>query len=461
MLVLWGSNQSSGPAPVSYWITSTSDANDFVYSSTVCIDSSGNSYSFGSYNIAGLITALIEKYNVNGVVQWQKGATTTSPPSLSQNAVFYTGFIDYSGNIYVAGVDQIENPVNSFVRNGLLAKYNSSGVLQWQRELTDPFFSTFTGYLGLYVDSSGNIYLTGETDLPSSGDWGDILIAKYNSSGVFQFANSLSDPASSSYNIGFAITVDSSGNYYVVGYTSAPTGDAYNDGYIAKFNSSNVLQWQKGYNYNPAARQDQVNFESAVLDSSGNIYCCGESANDFTSFNLGIVAKFDSSGTIVWQRNLSDSVSGMGLKSIAIDSSGNLYVAGIYYNSSTNGDAIITKYNSSGVLQWQRSITSSLSSPSNMRINSIKVDSSGNYYISGTDYYGLQNALTMKFPTDGSRTGTYGYYTYAASSFVDSAAGLNSYSGPLSYGTPSLTAITGNLTVTTPDPTLSTTVTIV
>ena len=79
-------------------------------------------------------------------------------------------------------------------------------------------------------------------------------------------------------------------------------------------------------------RQDRGN--KVVVDSSDNVYVCGES---YTSGTGALIVKYDSSGTIQWQRKLggsSHSANGFG---IAIDSSDNLYITGsIYYISSNN-----------------------------------------------------------------------------------------------------------------------------
>ena len=73
------------------------------------------------------------------------------------------------------------------------------------------------------------------------------------------------------------------------------------------------------------------------------------------------------------------------------DSSGNVYVAGYTYggldgNSSTGqGDLFVVKYNSSGTKQW----TKQLGTSSDEKANAIATDSSGNVYIAGLTGGGL------------------------------------------------------------------------
>ena len=108
---------------------------------------------------------------------------------------------------------------------------------------------------------------------------------------------------------------------------------------------------------------------------------------------------------------------------------------------------MIAKYNTSGTIQWQRSLGSTAeSSGLHIAINSL-----GDIYVSGfTEVSGPRSFLFAKLPSDGSRTGTYtvgGYsFTYAASTLTDAAGTLSSLSLSLTDSTPSLTTTASTLT---------------
>ena len=85
-----------------------------------------------------------------------------------------------------------------------------------------------------------------------------------------------------------------------------------------------------------------------AADSAGNVYIVG------TSLNLAVVAKYNSSGVVQWQRSLGSTGTNAGY-GIALDSSGNVFVVG-HTDAQGAGliDLILAKYNNSGVIQWQR-----------------------------------------------------------------------------------------------------------
>ena len=82
----------------------------------------------------------------------------------------------------------------------------------------------------------------------------------------------------------------------------------------------------------------------------------------------------------------SDSANG-----ITIDSSGNVYVTGMTFGgldwntSAGANDLFVVKYNSSGTKQW----TEQLGTPSSDVANAVATDSSGNVFAAGVTYGGL------------------------------------------------------------------------
>lgn len=140
------------------------------------------------------------------------------------------------------------------------------------------------------------------------------------------------------------------------------------------------------------------------LDSSGNIYMAGltygemdfGNGNSLTStgdydFYL---AKYDSSGNILWARNPNSATGEEDITSIYSDNSGNVYLTGyttgssidfgngVVMNNLCNFGYFLVKYNSVGVAQWVDSYNCA-NVNDYTRGNSVYGDSVGNIYVTG------------------------------------------------------------------------------
>ena len=102
------------------------------------------------------------------------------------------------------------------------------------------------------------------------------------------------------------------------------------------------------------------------------------------------VIKFNSSGTKQWTKKLGTWQNDLA-NGVATDPSGNVYVTGGTYGgldgntNAGNSDLFVVKYNSSGTKQW----TKQLGSSSRDYDYGVATDSSGN--VSGDTYGGLDN----------------------------------------------------------------------
>ena len=120
-----------------------------------------------------------------------------------------------------------------------------TGYHLWAQQLGTS--SDDRGY-GVTVDSSNNIYVTGNVDggaldgNTSSGD-NDLFLVKYNSSGTKQWTQQL---GTSSQDYGRGVTVDSNNNIYVSGTTGGGldnnTSSGSEDIFLIKYNSDGVKQ---------------------------------------------------------------------------------------------------------------------------------------------------------------------------------------------------------------------------
>lgn len=388
----------------------------------IAIDASGNCYAAGSAASqgSGSTDVLLTKYNEFGIIQWQRllgGSAVEVARGIA---------IDSSGNICVVGYTSSQGPASN---NVLIAKYNSAGAIQWQRSLGGG--SSDLG-LSIGTDSSDNIYVSGSTASQGAGS-DDLLLTKYNSSGTIQWQRSL---GGSGQELGYAISVNASGDSYVVGTTTSQgTGGEL---LLTKYNTSGTIQWQRRL----GGSSSEAGYAIA-LDSSGDIYVTGHTTSQGAGSNDALIAKYNSSGTIQWQRSLGGAGTEFGT-GIAIDSSGGVYVVGTTTSQGAGGvDFLLTKYDTSGAIQWQRSIGNAADSLG----QGVAVNNSGDVYVTGSmSISGQDELVIIKLPDDGTLTGTYAGITYAATTLTDAARTLTDAATTLTDAARTLTAGTTTLT---------------
>lgn len=427
-----GATSSGWLATLSIPSTTTS-----TYGRSVAVDGGGNVYVCGELNTTVSTELFIAKYNSSGIFQWQKSIGGAN------NSSGYAVSVDNNNNVYVCGGSTQGSPATD---DFLIAKYNPSGTLQWQVRLGNTTAAQTAE--GIKTDGSGNIYVVGYTGNVAGGF--DVQLAKYDTTGAIQWQRSLG-LGGTAFNFGRDIAVDSSGNCYITGQEVVSTNDRL---LTAKYDTNGVLQWQRRLTGSSTSDRGQ----GVAVDSSGNVYVSAFSNTNNIDYNDFIIAKYNTSGVLQWQRRLGTDLKTSFGMSAAVDGSGNVYVNG-YSGDSPSGSnrMLIVKYDTSGVLQWQRRLGFSATS---FQGTSVAVDTSGMVYICGNgqaEAGGKYVTILAKLPGDGSGTGGYlsagSFLMYEASSLTNSAAtlansaaGLNNTATTFSNTTSIATETTGNLT---------------
>ena len=334
----------------------------------VAVDSAGNAHVCGSALVGATTVPAVAKLSPAGAVLWQTSLTSTTITS------FVSVGVGPSGDAYTCGLTSLGFAV---------VKYNSSGVLQWQREYQRSGFGATVN--AIFVDSSDFVYVTGQTDSGAA-----LFLVKINSSGTLQWQ--VRYPGE--FNVyGNAIAVDSSGNVHVVGVEGYTSGeDNYNRAIILKFNSSGTLLWKTAIGQ---AADGNFTGWGCSLDSSGNVYSTVHGNNS----NTIILSKLNPSGARLWQSTYSTNAQQQ--SALVTSSSGDSYICVRTGGSINNG--FVAKFDTSGTIQWQRRFqTSVFNEPLGIAL-------------SGTDSFWvvapISNSPTFSFtarlPTDGSGTGSY------------------------------------------------------
>lgn len=223
------------------------------------------------------------------------------------------------------------------------------------------------------TDGSGNIYVT--TNTLVDGEKANILTTKYNSSGVVQWEVTYNS-AGNDNDYGTAIYVDGSGNVYVAA-ASYISGHVY-DYRTIKYNSSGTQQWNVTYN-GPGSSYDVPT--DILVDGSGNVYVTGASYGS-TSLSDYCTIKYNSSGTSQWTSRY-DYASDQDIAAILkFSPSGRVLVAGASANSPGSWDFAAIKYNQNTGAQLAVNRNSASGSGFD-EIYGADVDGSGNIYLTG------------------------------------------------------------------------------
>ena len=408
----------------------------------VAVDNTDGSVYVCGYHIAnpsGTTTedTIIAKFDITGVLQWQRklDAGTNS----YNNSRGKSLAVDSSGNVYICGHAQLYGSGGIGNVDAFLVKFNSSGVLQWERLLGSSGEAEY--FTDIKIDSSDNIYVVGHHYLdPASGDQ-PMMIAKYNTSGTVQWykffgTNYYGGSTSQRQFEGLGIDTDSSGNVYICGYLKNVYGANY-EAYLVKYDSSGNEQFFRMVTSGSFAEY----FRGVAVDSSDNVYAVGTTnSNPQGGGVMGLVVKWNSSGTLQWQRQIGENTGATWARSqnfyrVKVDSSDNIIVAGTHYTYNTTNqgqEAFVMKFNSSGTIQWQRSLGHTYNGSDYVFPNTyaygLALDIEDNFYLCGIEtdsantsgFYSRLNLV--KLPSDGSYLGRYGTFNYRATALVDFTA---------------------------------------
>jgi len=367
----------------------------------VLLDSHTAAFEIGSFDRTLPLT-------IDPVVSYSTYLGGASAGAVTSNAV------DSSGNVYLAGWTSATNfptatpyqAANAGGVDAFVAKLNSAG--------TAFFYATYIGGRGddqangIAVDSSGEAYVTGSTaslNFPLVSPIRTLLVGskaafvlKLNNQGSgLIFSTYL---AGTAYDVGTAIALDSSSNAWVAGDTESANFPMVNalqstfggstDIFVSEFSPSGALTFSTFWGGSGAEHAGGI-----ALDTAGNIYVAGGTY----STNFPVVAAFQSSN------------------------GGNQDAFVVKINSSANGVIYSTYLGGNGSVTTEQA-------------NHIAVDYSGNAYITGVTnsanfpvttgafqatYNGDQDAFVTKINPSGSALV---YSTYLGGTSFDWGSGI-------------------------------------
>ena len=262
---------------------------------------------------------------------------------------------------------------------------------------TDPAGDTYVAVMAQGNATFGpNITLTG-----NSNGYG--CVAKLDPTGNWLWATKLSDSA----NLGNGtLAVDSSGNVYVAGYFSGTgtfgpttlTSAGGLDIFVSKLGSSGNFIWSMRIGGTGTDESGGL-----ALDGSGNLYVAGSFSNSVSFGATQLTSKGGSdafltkinstNGTFAWAEDVGG-VNADISTALVVDSAGNAYMSGIL-----NQFEIVDGFDTNGMLLWNYSVSASGITDS----LALYTDSTGNDFLYQAGPY---NAGVLKLYGNGANAGT-------------------------------------------------------
>lgn len=369
---------------------------------SVTTDSAGNVYcaghttgSLGETNGGGT-DAFVMKLNSSGILQWvtQLGATTkVTGGSNAGNDVCNSITLDGSNNVYCAGnTSGSMGETNGGGSDVFVLKLNSSGIIQWVRQLgnisksSGGSNSNEDAAYGIAIDSSlgGGIYVGGVTqgsmgEVNGGGNNPDVFILRLFDSGALHFVRQFGGITTlggnnSGNDYCYSLVVDSIGQrVYCGGYTTGSMMEAAGGGNDAIIVSMDLdgggpTGTQLGaVTKLPGRSNSNADYCYGIYVKPGDgVYCAGLTYSSMAEATGGngdaFIWKAPAAGGISWIRQLGasfalstggDASMTDGCSSISMDSSGNIVCGGYSYGSllgnhkTANYDLLIAKVRAS------------------------------------------------------------------------------------------------------------------
>lgn len=129
-----------------------------------------------------------------------------------------------------------------------------------------------------------------------------------------------------------SIAVDQLGNVYVAGFVYYP--DTVTSAFFtAKYDTDGNQLWLKSYN-GPLSRQNEAT--DLALDTNGNVYVAGSSLGEDGNYDY-VAIKYDPEGNSMWEYKSNDQYLfyGPGVGGFTVDAAGNAYITGCIKSEDT------------------------------------------------------------------------------------------------------------------------------
>lgn len=315
--------------------------------------------------------------------------------------------------------NMVKDPAGNLILSStaLLAKYDASGNLLWQK---DPFTGFVARVTDVSTDTAGNIIIVGIFSDTLSFDTisvvgpglTDIFVVKYNGAGNVLWTKVISTSGLDNVN---DVSTDKSGNIFVSGFfpgssitidTTTLMGTSDASTFLVKYAPTGSLIWGRALSCAGASPSYCIP-KAMTVDNNGDVILSGDYTG--TTMTIGtttltatvgtylgdvFVAKYSSTGNVLWAKGIASDDYDAAFD-IATDAAGNSFLIGHFtgYNlyadafhlintsTSIKSDVFVVSYDPLGNVRW----LNRLGTAGNNEGRAIATDNAGNVYVAA--YY--------------------------------------------------------------------------
>lgn len=278
--------------------------------------------------------------------------------------------IDNSGNVYATGYynsASITFGTTTFNNTGsydiYLVKYDPNGNVLWARTAVG---SSYNYAYSVATDCGvGHVIITGafggtitfgSTTLTNTSGSADVFIAEYDANGNVLWAKSAAGGGSE---FAYGVTTDYSCNVYITGYFDSPTltlgtttltntSPGWQNVFLAKYDTSGNIMWARsaGGSGNIMDEGKSVAFNNYGIFITGqytNSITFGSNTLTSTGLNDMFLVNYDLNGNVLWAKSAGGVNDEVGVSIAANSNTNNVYVTGHFGSPvATFGSTLVT-----------------------------------------------------------------------------------------------------------------------
>lgn len=355
----------------------------------------GTVFACGNDSVSGTASGqeILIKYDATGAKVWSYGGRPDGATSAEGNAVA----VNANGASAVAG-----RAWNGGNYDMTAFKVDANGNKVWWAVKAGAADS-YDSALAVAIDRSGSVYVAGGLDNGASA-----VVVKYAAAadpahaqtGRALWTNVIRRTGTGEA-AAYYLALDASGYVYVAG--SRPAANGYYNLFVRKIRPGGTTVWTRAWD-GPSHRDDSP---IGMVLRDGRLFVACQTTRSGHKHDF-LLLRYGTDGSLKWTRSWDDSLHHDDDPwDLAVDGSGNAYVAGRTYPTATTYQGVLVKWSAAGVRRWVATYKGVVGD-GGAKYRSVVVDSAGTAWVTGFLQTGsTYPMLAVRFSPAGKRQWVY------------------------------------------------------